>query len=80
MKNPFARKQDKTVLIGAIAAGAVLAGTLTWLLLTDDGNEKRERWQDWLEEKGKDIAANFLSAKTGVEKAISKKVAEVVAD
>jgi len=77
MKNPF-EKQDKTILIGAIAAGAALAGGLTWLLLTEDGNEKKDRWKEWLEEKAKDIVAGCLSRKTGIDKDVAKDATDAV--
>ncbi|WP_107827047.1 hypothetical protein ABZR88_12335 [Mucilaginibacter yixingensis] len=79
MKNPF-EKQDKAILIGAIAAGAALAGGLTWLLLTEDGNEKRERWKEWMEEKAKNMIAGCLSCKTGVDKDVAKGATDAVID
>lgn len=79
MKNPF-EKRDKTVLIGAVVAGAALAGGLTWLLLTEDGGEKRDRWKEWLEEKAKDAIAGCLSRKTGIDKDVTKATTNVVTD
>ncbi|AMR33440.1 hypothetical protein A0256_19455 [Mucilaginibacter sp. PAMC 26640] len=45
MKNPFV-KQDNTLLIAGIAIGAVAAGAVTYILLSDKGEGIRKKISD----------------------------------
>ena len=53
MKNPF-EKNDHRTLIAGVAIGAIAAGAVTYLFLSDTGAQLREqligqfgRWRDW---------------------------------
>ena len=75
MKNPF-EKEDNTALIVALAAGALVAGALAYLYLTESGNETIESVKHKIKEQAKDLASGFISNKTGVHKGTVKKVAD----
>ncbi|OOQ59778.1 hypothetical protein [Mucilaginibacter pedocola] len=77
MKNPFVKK-DNSVIIGASVAGVAVAGGLAWLFFTDSGANVLDGWKTSLKEKGKDLAANFISRKTGVSKDITKPAADAI--
>jgi len=77
MKNPF-EKKDNTLLIATVLAGAAIAGTLTYLYLTKSGATALKAGKHRLKEKGKDVTAAVISAKTGVKKKTVKKVANHV--
>jgi hypothetical protein len=75
MKNPFV-KQDNTALIVAIAAGAVTAGAIAYLYLTESGAQARENIFHKIKDEAKNLASGFISAKTGIHKHTVKKVAD----
>ncbi|QEM10772.1 hypothetical protein [Mucilaginibacter rubeus] len=75
MKNPF-KKEDNTGLIVAIAAGALVAGTLAYLFLTESGGEVVRSIKHKLKDEAKDLASDVVSAKTGIKKKKIKKVAD----
>jgi hypothetical protein len=77
MKNPL-KKEDNTQLIVLIAAGAVLAGALAYLFLTESGGEVLESVKHRIKDKVKELAADVISDKTGVKKHTVKKVADKV--
>ena len=66
MENPF-RKEDNTGLIVIAAAGALIAGGLAYLFLTDSGKELL-----------KNLASDAVSKKTGVKKKFVKSAADHV--
>jgi gas vesicle protein len=78
MKNPL-KKEDHTSLIVVIAAGAIVAGALAYLFLTDSGNEVVKSVKHRFKEKAKDLAADVISKKTGAKKKTVKKIADHVA-
>lgn len=78
MKNPFVKK-DKTLLITAIAVGAVAAGAATYLYLTDSGASFRGNLKKKAKKAAKDVAAGAISRKTGLPKKHTKKAADAVA-
>ncbi|QKJ29341.1 hypothetical protein HQ865_06080 [Mucilaginibacter mali] len=79
MKNTY-EKQDRSLLIGAIALGAAIAGGLAYLFLTESGTTLRGKMKSAIKEKGKDVAANALTKKTGVPKNITKAAANTMLD
>ena len=76
MKNPFVKKQDHTFLIASIAVGALAAGAVAYLFLTDDGVDNRKKLERSIKKSFKKVAADVAEQKTK----ISKKAAKVVAD
>ncbi len=76
MKNPFAKKQDHTFLIASIAIGALAAGAVAYLFLTDDGADNRKKLERSIKKSFKKAAADVVEQKT----ILSKKAAKVVAD
>lgn len=79
MKN-IDEKQDKSILIGALALGAAIAGGLVYLFLTESGTNLRAMMTCAIKEKGKDMAANALTKNTGVPKDITKAAANTILD
>lgn len=79
MKNLF-KKEDNTGLIVAVVAGAVLAGTLAYLFLTESGSEVIKSVKHKLKDEAKDLASGIVSAKTGVKKKTVKKVADHIVE
>ncbi|MFC0514260.1 hypothetical protein ACFFGT_08620 [Mucilaginibacter angelicae] len=79
MKNLF-KKEDNTRLIVAVAAGAVLAGTLAYLFLTESGGEVIQSIKHKLKDEAKDLASGIVSDKTGVKKKTVKKVADHIVE
>lgn len=77
MKNPL-KKEDHSGLIVIIAVGALMAGALAYLLLTDSGNEVVKSVKHRLKDKAKDLASEVISKKTGVKKKLVKKAADHV--
>jgi len=77
MENPL-KKEDNSQLIVMIAAGAVVAGALAYLFLTESGDEVLESIKHRIKDKAKDLAADVISNKTGVKKHTVKKVADKV--
>lgn len=76
MKNPFIKK-DHTILITAIALGVIVAGSVTYLYLTESGETLRDNLKDKAKNKAQDIAAGFISRKTGISKKHLVKAAKV---
>jgi hypothetical protein len=79
MKNPF-EKEDHTALIAAIAIGAVTAGAIAYLYLTESGGETREAIKHKLKDEAKELISGFISGKTGISKPTVKKAADHVAE
>lgn len=77
MKNPF-KKEDHTGLIVAVAVGAVAAGGLAYLFLTESGSETRDAVRHKLKDVAKDLVSSLISDKTGIKKKTVKKVADHV--
>ncbi|WP_121812342.1 hypothetical protein [Mucilaginibacter kameinonensis] len=75
MKNPF-KKEDNTGLIVAVAAGALVAGALAYLFLTESGAEVIRSIKHKLKDEAKNLASDVVSAKTGIKKKKIKKVAD----
>jgi hypothetical protein len=75
MKNPF-EKENHTLLIASLAAGALVATGIAYLFLTDDGGEILSKVSGKIKEAAKDVASGIISDKTG----ISKKTVKTVAD
>lgn len=78
MRNPF-EKQDHTALILGIAAGALAAGTLACLYLTEGGREARNAIKVKLKGAAKELTTAYISYITGVKKETVKGVADHVA-
>jgi hypothetical protein len=78
MKNPW-ENEDHSGLIVMIAAGALVAGALAYLLMTDSGNEVVKSVKHRLKDKAKDLASDVISKKTGVKKKLVKKAADHIA-
>ena len=78
MKNPFER-ENNTGLIVAVAVGAVAAGALAYLFLTDSGSEVMRSVKHRVKDRAKDLASGIISQKTGIKKKTVKKVADHVA-
>jgi hypothetical protein len=78
MKNPLA-KQDNTALFVSIAVGAITAGAIAYLYLTEDGAEAREKLSGKIKGLIKDAAAGVIADKTPVSKKTAKKVVDHVA-
>ena len=76
MKNPFVKEKDNTALIVSIAAGAIAAGAIAYLFMTDSGVSVREKLSESIKEVLKDAASDIVSKKTS----ISKKTVKAVAD
>jgi hypothetical protein len=77
MKNPF-EKEDHSGVIVAVAAGALVAGALAWLFLTESGSEAIRSVKHKIKDEAKDLASGFISNKTGIKKRTVKKVADHV--
>jgi hypothetical protein len=77
MKNPF-EKKDNSTLIVAIAAGALTAGVLAYLYLTESGASARSSISHKAKDGAKNLAAAIISDKTGIHKHTVKKVADRV--
>lgn len=75
MKTP-----NKTVLIGAIAAGAAVAGILSWLFLTEDGKEILDTLKSAVIEKGEDLFTNTISGKNNVNNDNSRTTTDSLVD
>jgi len=75
MKNPF-EKKDNTTLVIAIAAGALTAGAFAYLFLTESGSNTWNSIEHKLKDTAKNLAAGFISDKTGIHKKTVKKVAD----
>lgn len=78
MKNIF-KKEDNTGLIVAAVAGALVAGTLAYLFLTESGSEVIKSAKHKIKDEAKDLASGIVSDKTGVKKKTVKKVADHIA-
>jgi len=79
MENPF-EKKDHTTLIIALAAGALVAGAIAYLALTEDGQEAIESVKHKVIDLAKDFAAGVISDKTGVHKKNVKKVEDQIVE
>ena len=77
MKKPF-KKQDNTGLIAVVAIGAVAAGALAYLYLSEGGSKARGSIKHKLKDVAKNLASGLISDKTGIKKKTVKKVADQV--
>ena len=75
MKNPF-EKDDHSGLIIAVAAGALVAGVLTYLFLTDSGHDVIRSVKHKFKDEAKELAADIVSKKSGLKKKTLKKAAD----
>lgn len=73
------KKHNNAGTIAAVLLGGVALGAVAYLYLTDSGKTKRGQFKKTLKEKGKHLAANAISKKTGLSKKLVKKVADHVA-
>jgi hypothetical protein len=73
MENPF-EKKDHTILIFALAAGALVGGAIAYLSLSEQGQEAMDSIKHKVKDLAKDLAAGIISDKTGVRKRTVKKV------
>jgi hypothetical protein len=78
MKHLF-EKESNTGLIVLAVAGAVTAGVLAYLFLTEDGEKVRESIRRDLRSHAKDLASDLISHKTGLKKRTVRKAADHVA-
>ncbi len=77
MKNPFQKEShNKTYIV--IAAGALTAGAVAYLYLTEGGAETRNSIFHKIKDEAKNLASIFISEKTGVHKDTVKKVADKI--
>jgi len=74
MENPFSK--NKPTLTIAVAVAAVTAGALAYLYLTENGATARSSIKHKLKDEAKNLAAAFISSKTGIHKHTLKKVAD----
>jgi hypothetical protein len=77
MKNPF-EKKDNTTLVIAATAGALTLGALAYLFLTESGSNTWNSIEHKVKDGAKNLAAAFISDKTGIHKKTVKKVADHV--
>ena len=66
------------MLIVTLFAGAVIAGTIAYLYLTESGAGARKSLKHKLKKEGRDLAAGIISDRTGIKKKTLKKVADHV--
>ena len=69
MRNPF-KKDNHTALIGAIVIGAVAAGAIAFLFLTETGNDTRKGLRKKIKSIAKDAAADAISKTTKIKKKV----------
>ena len=72
------KKHSNAGTIAAVLLGGVALGAVAYLYLTDSGKTKRGEFKKILKEKGKKLAADAVSKKTGLSKKLVKKVADHV--
>ena len=77
MNNPF-EKKDNSTLIVTIALGALTAGVLAYLYLTESGASARSGIANKVKHEAKNLAAALISDKTGIHKHTVKKIADRV--
>jgi len=73
MENPF-EKKDHITLIIALAAGALVAGAVAFLALTEEGQDAMDSVKHKFKDVAKDLFAGLISEKTGVHKKTVKTV------
>ena len=78
MKNPFVQENNNGFIVAAIL-GSIAVGTLTYLFLTDNGADARDKLKKKAKRKAKEIVAEVVSKKTGASKKAVKAVANHVA-
>jgi hypothetical protein len=61
-----------------IAAGALVAGALAYLFLTENGQDIVESFKNNLKDKAKNLAAGAISDKTGIKKRWVKKATDQI--
>ncbi|MBL4676574.1 MAG: hypothetical protein JKY70_10280 [Mucilaginibacter sp.] len=71
-------RKNKSLLIGAIAAGAVVAGGLSWLLFSERAKMFTGRVKENMKDQARDLAASLLTEKTGVGKDITRPAADAI--
>lgn len=79
MRNSF-ETESHTGLIAGIVIGGVVAAGLAYLFFTEEGEETLVGLKHKLKDIGKDIAANVVSGKTGINKSTVKKAADAVVE
>ena len=62
MKNPLVKEDDTSLVIVAVAVGAILAGAISYLYATKTGFSFRKKVADVAEE-GKEHATDYLEKK-----------------
>ena len=77
MKNPF-KKDNHTALIGAIVIGAVAAGAIAFLFLTEMGDDTRKSLKKKIKSFAKDAAADAISNATKIKKKVVNSAADHV--
>jgi hypothetical protein len=78
MRNPF-QKQNNTALIATISIGALAAGTIAYLFLTENGGNMRGNLGRSIKEHLKNTAADLVSNKTFIPKKAAKAIADHLA-
>ena len=63
MKNPFVKEDDTSLVIVAVAVGAILAGAIAYLYSKKNGNPFSKKIADVAEE-GKEHATDYLKKKS----------------
>jgi len=77
MKNPF-EKKDHSTLIAAVVIGGIVTAALTYLLLTETGDEIFAKIKLKVKDTAKDLASGIISDKTGISKKTVKSAANAV--
>lgn len=67
MRNPF-EKQNNNILIASLAIGALAAGGLTYLFVSDNGRVSRKKIKGFVKEAFKNKASEFAALKTPFSK------------
>jgi hypothetical protein len=74
MRNPF-QKQNNTALIATISIGALTAGTIAFLFLTEEGENIRRNLSQTIKGNLKSKAADLISRKTIIPQKVAKMIA-----
>jgi len=78
MRNPF-QKQNNTALVATISIGALAAGTLAYLFLTEAGEHMHDSLKRTIKEHLKNRAADIISKKTIIPQKAAKALADHLA-
>ncbi|MDB5117376.1 MAG: hypothetical protein JWQ79_2868 [Mucilaginibacter sp.] len=73
-------KENNSGLIAALIIGGVAAAALSYLFLTEDGEEILAGLKHKVKDMAKDLGAEIVSGKTGISKKSVKKAVAVVVE